>query len=269
MSFQLVDRITSFRPGSSAIGQFEPPPFAGVLPLGLLVEAVGQLAGWVAMKKLNFAERPVAASAGRVVVRPGPQPEGPLDLEVEITAIRHQALSYRGNVTIEGEPVLSLEKAIGPLLPMKFFDDDERVRRIFETLRHDGLPARPLASPEDYSPAITILESDANTGFEARLKIPDASAVYADHFPRKPLFPATILLGAQIEQARVLFPRSDGSLRAVEEVRGVKVRSFSSPGEELVLRGKLVASDNDGCRVRLETWCKDTRVSTVTAWFGN
>lgn len=221
------------------------------------------------MKKLDFAQRPVAASAGRVIVNPTRQLEGSLDLEVEITAMRHQALSYRGSVTSCGEPVLSLEKAIGPLLPMEIFDDHERVRRAFETLRHGGLPVRALASPDDYSPQITILESDPCAGFEARLEIPEASAIYADHFPRKPLFPATLLLGAQIEQARLLFPRSDGSLRTVEEVRGVKVRSFSSPGEELILRGRVVDPDASGCRVRLETWRDKTRVSAVTAWLGD
>jgi 3-hydroxymyristoyl/3-hydroxydecanoyl-(acyl carrier protein) dehydratase len=269
MSFQLVDRINSFRPGAGAIGQFTPPPLEEELPLGLLVEAVGQLAGWVAMKKLDFAERPVAASAGRVVVQPTPQREGPLDLEVEITSMRHHALSYRGSVTVGGEPVLSLEKAIGPLLPMELFDDRERVRRIFETLRLGGLPARPLASPEDYNPAITVIESDPSRGFEARLRIPEASAVYADHFPRKPIYPATLLLDAQIEQARALLPRTDGSLREVEEVRGVKVRAFSRPGEELILRGRIIDPDANGCRIRLETWNHEARVSTVTAWLGD
>jgi len=262
MSFQLVDRITSFQPGSGARGEFEPPPLEGHVPLGVLVEAIGQLASWVAMKKLDFEFRPVAASAGRVGVNGSLPDEGCFELAVEITGIRHNVLSYRGEASLAGKPLLALDRALGPLLPMERFDDRDRVRAVFTTLRSEGLPVRPLPSPIDYSPAIEMVRSTAGREFTAQLTLPEASAIYADHFPRQPVYPATLLLDAQIQQAATFFRAQGEQPLSVNEVTGVKVRAFSGPAEELSLHGTLLDDDRPGRSIRLETRNRNQRVST-------
>ena len=263
MSFQLVDRITSFRPGAGAIGQFEPPPMEGALPLGLLVEAIGQLAGWVAMQKSSFALRPVAAAAGLVTVHALSEAGGPVDLEVETTGFRHGAVSYQGLATVGGEPVLNLERAVGPLLPMEEFDDAARMQELFRQVRGDGLPARPLVSPDDYRPTIALSEH-LDDRIRASLHLPEASAIYADHFPRRPLYPATLMLGAQIDETVARFTRDDGTPRQVREVRGVKVRAFSGPGEKLRLEVDRESEKDDGLAwFRATTWKDDARVASM------
>ena len=54
MSFQLIDQILSIRPGEQATGVLQPGAGAETLPLGLLVEAVGQLASWATIPELEF-----------------------------------------------------------------------------------------------------------------------------------------------------------------------------------------------------------------------
>lgn len=233
------------------------------LSLGLLVEAVGQLAGWVAMHKLSFEQRPVAASAGRVEVHSTASSGGPVDLEVEITSFRHGAISYRGIATVSGEPVLSLERAVGPLLPMAEFDDAARMKDILGQLRRRGLPARPLVSAEDYRPEIRI-EDHTDASLSAVLEVPEASAIYVDHFPRRPLYPATLLLDSQILEIQSRFLRPDGTRRAVREVRAVKVRSFSGPGETLHFDANREERGESGpLWFRAETHKDDARVSSM------
>ena len=222
-----------------------------------------QLAGWVAMHKSSFEQRPVAASAGRVLVHSLPSANGPVDLEVEISSFRHGAVSYRGLATVAGEPVITLERAVGPLLPMEEFDDSVRMRDLFDQVRKHGLPARPLVSADDYRPAIE-LENHLEDQLRATLRVPQASAIYADHFPRRPLYPATLLLGSQIDETVARFARADGSLRKICEVRAVKVRSFCGPGEQLRLEiGREESKDDGLIWFGVATWKDDARVSSM------
>ena len=264
MSFQLVDQILSVQPGAHARGVFQPRSPDGDLALGLIVEAIGQLAAWATMPTLGFDHRPVAASAGLVEVLRAPSPGTPIDLEVEISATRRQAISYQGTASCHGETCISLQRAIGPLLPMEEFDDKSRVRDLFNALCGDGLPPVPTVKPTDYQPVAEIGPVDSAKGFSGSLQLPTDSAIYADHFPRQPVFPATLLLQVQFDQARKAYARPDGSLPDIRKVSGVKIRAFSGPGERLSFRAIEQARDDHKCQLRLESWREETRVSAAT-----
>ncbi len=62
-AFSFVDRITEFAPGAHARGWYAVPREIAEFPSCLVAEAVGQLAAWVAMDKLAYRGRPVAALA--------------------------------------------------------------------------------------------------------------------------------------------------------------------------------------------------------------
>ena len=203
MSFQLVDQITSIEAGVHARGLYRVRSAAGTtprpLPVGLLVEAVGQLASWAAMPQLDFEFRPVAASAGLVeVFHPAPI-DAPIEIEVTITSIRHQAISYQGKASSNGKNCITLQRAIGPLLPIAEFDDKVRIKSIFEMLCDTGIPPRSSVAPADYEPVVTRGAVEPAVGFTCSLRLPQESPIYADHFPRQPVFPASLLLQTQID----------------------------------------------------------------------
>ena len=266
MSFQLIDQILSIRPGEQATGVLQPAGGAETLPLGLLVEAVGQLASWATIPELAFEHRPVAASAGLVEALRVPVPGAPLEIEVTITAIRRQAISYHGIASSEGTPCLSLQRAIGPLLPMEEFDDKERVKQLFEELCDGGIPPRPTHQPEDNQPNIQLEHDESGKGLAGSFRLPEKSVIYSDHFPRHPVFPATLLLQAQIDATRQAYARPDGSLPEIRELRGVKIRAFSGPGEQLSFRAIEQKADKSELQFRLESNRDETRVSAATLY---
>ncbi len=266
MSFQLIDQILSIRPGEQATGVLQPGAGAEALPLGLLVEAVGQLASWATIPELEFDHRPVAASAGLVEVLRVPAPGAPLEIQVTITAIRRQAISYHGIASSEGTPCLSLQRAIGPLLPMEEFDDKNRVKRLFEELCADGIAPRRAIEPADYQPTILLEPGESGKGLAGSFRLPEESIIYGDHFPRQPVFPATLLLQTQIDATRKAYARPDGSLPEIRELRGVKIRAFSGPGEQLSFRAIEQKADESELQFRLESNREETRVSAATLY---
>jgi 3-hydroxymyristoyl/3-hydroxydecanoyl-(acyl carrier protein) dehydratase len=82
----------------------------------------------------------------------------------------------------------------------------------------------------------------------ARMTIPARAPFLADHFPRRPVLPATLLSEAQvrlaIELAARVTNRAPSSLR-LRCLRHFKVRAFSGPGQVLVL-GARVHEVSDG-----------------------
>jgi hypothetical protein len=60
MGFLFIDEINAIDAGR-AEGRLRRPEGAPPLPPWLVIEAVGQLAAWIAMQRTDFSKRPVAA----------------------------------------------------------------------------------------------------------------------------------------------------------------------------------------------------------------
>jgi 3-hydroxymyristoyl/3-hydroxydecanoyl-(acyl carrier protein) dehydratase len=268
MSFSLVDRICAFETGRSARGQVELPDDPVAFPPCLLVEAVGQLAAWVAIHASGFASRPVAAMAGEVVVLGAAAPGVRVDLEIEITNSKRSAVGYRGRASQAGVPLITLERAVGVLLPMHELDDPERVRDELERLRGDGFGLRNRPSPADLRPRRTLLDRSAGR-LCAEIHAPEDTSIYADHFPRRPVYPATLLLDAQIALAAELLTDGAAVPPQLARVRNVKVRSFTPPGGRLQVVAENVEADPDEAPARavvsLTATAEGERVSSATA----
>jgi 3-hydroxymyristoyl/3-hydroxydecanoyl-(acyl carrier protein) dehydratase len=252
-AFSFVDRITRCT-DRHIEGEYTVPAGASRFPASLMAEAVGQLAAWSAMAELDFAWRPVAGLAGATVYHRIVEPGQTLQLEADIARCDAEAVAYGGRAYIDGECALELVDCVGPMLPMTDFDEPEAVRADFETLRTQGVPAGRFKGVP--APRIETVEHVAGRRMTGRLHVPqlDEASYFADHFPRRPVYPGTLLLdaiaGLAVQVAGEAMPASAGMLMP-RRVSNVKIRSFTLPGTTLDLDIELQESDGEQARLKV------------------
>ena len=252
-SFSFVDRITH-REGGRVEGHYTVP--LGVhFPASLMAEAVGQLAAWSAMGTLDFAQRPVAGLAGAVHYHQLPRPGCTLQLQADIERCDAGAVAYSGKVLIEGRLALELVDSLGPMLPMDEFDAPDAVRADFHTLLGAGAaPGRFGGVP---APDLRDVQVQPGERLNAMLQVPDVAAApyFADHFPRRAVFPGTLLMDALATLAAQLAqhgaPLAHAGTLVTTKVSQVKVRSFTAPGARLELEVVLQDADAAGARLKV------------------
>ena len=237
-AFSFVDRITALEPGVRARGEFAVPRDVPTFPSCLVAEAVGQLAAWVAMAHVGFRGRPVAALANETRFHRDVVPGETLLLGVEIESCDDEAVAYAGWAKCGDDLVIELADCLGPMLPVEEFDSPAALARRFALLRGAGAaPGRfrgvalPALVPGDHVPGESLT---------ATLHVPASAPFFADHFPRRAVFPATLLLDAQIRLGLQLArddadERSAGSEPSPVRMTHVKMRSFIPPGDVLTL----------------------------------
>jgi 3-hydroxymyristoyl/3-hydroxydecanoyl-(acyl carrier protein) dehydratase len=264
-AFSFVDRITEFTPGVRARGQFAVPAGLAAFPSCLVAEAVGQLAAWVAMAHVGFRGRPVAALANETRFHGEVGAGAVLELAVEIDSCDDEAVAYAGRATSGGTPAIELVDCLGPMLPVTEFDAPEALVARFELLRGPGAPPgrfRGVPVPEVVRGARVPGESLA-----AVLHVPATAPFFADHFPRRAVFPATLLLDAQIRLALELAAEAPdlpaGSRPAPVRMTHVKMRAFIPPGEVLTLEAQRASSGGGAGRIMLSARAQDRTVATA------
>lgn len=273
MAFLLVDSISAIEPGKSARGSFAVPAGAASLPICLVAEAVGQLAAWAAMAECGFARRPVAGLADEVSVLSTPGPGDVVALAAGIESIDGDAVAYNGFASAGSRAILGLRGCVGPMLPMEQFDDPAAVAARLEALRRSGSRTAPAAAqpgfagiPADLCPLVRYPSGDLRT-LRAEMHVARASALYADHFPRQPVLPGTLLLDAQIRLALELASaRFDAAVRpsiAPVRIREVKLRSFIRPGQVVQLEARLESAEHNSARVALSARCDGRRIASA------
>jgi len=264
-SFSFVDRITR-RDGGRVEGHYTVP--LGVhFPGSLMSEAVGQLAAWSSMGSLDFAFRPVAGLASAVHYHQIPKPGTTLQLQADIERCDAEAVAYSGKAFIDGQLALELVDSVGPMLPMDEFDQPEAVRADFHTLLGGGTaPGRFGGVP---LPELHDRQVEPGERLGATLWVPEADAApyFADHFPRRPVFPGTLLMDA-LATLSVQLVQQSGPLAGIGElvtrkVTQVKIRSFTAPGARLQL--EVVLQDADAQRARLKVMARSEDKTIATA----
>jgi 3-hydroxymyristoyl/3-hydroxydecanoyl-(acyl carrier protein) dehydratase len=242
-------------------------PLGVHFPASLMAEAVGQLAAWAGMAQLGFEHRPVAGLANTVNYHQLPQPGSTLQLQADIERCDAEAVAYSGKVFIDGRLALELVDSVGPMLPMEEFDSPEAVRADFHTLLGAGAaPGRfggvPL--PELHDPQVTPGER-----LGATLQVPEFADTpyFTDHFPRRPVFPGTLLMDAlaslSVQLAQQSGPLAGTSDLVTRKVTQVKIRSFTAPGARLQL--EVVLQDADAQRARLKATARSEDKTIATA----
>ena len=240
-AFSFVDRILAHDPAATVRGRYAIPARATRFPASLAAEAVGQLAAWAAMNALDFRVRPVAGLAGETRFGVPFGPGDTLDLEVTMESATDADVAYHGRALVRGAVALTLDHALGPMLPASEFDDPDAMRADFRTLATQGAPADRFGGVD--APRVEIHESGGGR-LRATLAIPADAPYFADHFPRKAVFPATILM----DTIGTLAAAAAGVGARVAGMQDVKVRQFMPPGETLAIAVDL---DDDGSTGRV------------------
>ncbi len=236
-AFSFVDRITEFEAGKRARGEFAVPRDIPAFPSCLVAEAVGQLAAWVAMAKVSFRVRPVAALANETRFHGEVRPGDRLELGVEIEHCDDEAVAYAGWARVGSTLVIELQDCLGPMLPVEDFDAPAALAERFELLRGAGVA--PGRFHGVVAPRIVPGDSVAGESVSATLHVPLSAPFFGDHFPRRPVFPATLLLDAQIGLAMRLTAPGTKPVRMTH----VKMRSFIAPGDALQIEAKRAPAD--------------------------
>jgi len=266
-AFSFVDRITPLQPGTRARGHFQVPAAAAGFPPSLVAEAIGQLAAWVSMDRLDYRLRPVAGIASEALFQREVQPGQTLDLEVEIESCSETDVAYGGRALVDGEVAVQLMHCLGPMLPMEEFDHPDDVRARFELLCGPGAPAGRFSGVPDFE--VLPLEHDPGEQFKALLRVPESAPFFGDHFPRRPVLPATLLLNTQLATALKLGGESHHweqvAVLAARRMLDVKMRAFISPGQELEIRIALAPPKQGVATARLTTYLDGRRVSHARA----
>ncbi|MGD9762753.1 MAG: hypothetical protein AB7V27_03450 [Candidatus Binatia bacterium] len=262
MGFLFVDRITALD-DESASGELEVPPGWG-LPAWLVIEAVGQLAGWIAIARSEFRSRPVAALVGDVrvgVLEPSACAATRVALRARIERFDGRAILYSGMAACGDATLAVVLRCVGPLLPVDVFDDPEALRARLAALRAGGVRAVSAAVPAPELSDITRGER----GVSAVLHVPQTAEFFRDHFPRRAVFPASLLADAQNRIARLIASEAlgvdVGRVRPAA-VRDFKIRAFSEPGQTLELHAELVEAQEAVASVKMSASTEGSRTAT-------
>lgn len=269
-AFSFVDKITSRDSSGEVAGTFLIPQHALHFPQALVAEALGQLAAWHSMATLDFQFRPVAALAGETLYNSQPQPGDILELHVGVESCDQDSVSYCGTASRAGQPVLTLNNCSGAMLPQQDFDDPLQVAEDFATLITTGAQPARMAIVPQVLPKPPTLQPDGR--ITSALQVPLEADFFGDHFPRKPVFPATLLMHALTSMLLqgltanpALAPTQAIGLRAV---RRVKVRSWIHPGDRVRLQAEGYDPNDPFSRVQLTALVNDRLVASAVAAMG-
>ncbi len=264
-AYSFVDRITELDPGRGARGQFAVP--ADIAPFSpcLVAEAVGQLAAWVAMSHIAFRGRPVAALANETLLGSDVAPGSLLELAVAIEDCDDDAVAYKGWADVAGKRVITLNDCLGPMLPVEDFDSPEALLQRFRLLCGEG--AAPGAFRGVPSPRVDFSDVEPGKSIAATLHVPETAPFFADHFPRRAVFPATLLLDAEMRLAGKL--AADAALQhpgmrlVPVRLTHVKMRAFIAPGDTLEIVAEMAPRANGAAKILLTTAAGGKTVATA------
>jgi 3-hydroxymyristoyl/3-hydroxydecanoyl-(acyl carrier protein) dehydratase len=242
-AFSFVDRITKIEGVTRVSGLYTIPPTVSLFPVSLVAEAIGQLAAWVAMSSVKFTHRPVAALAGDTRMHRMPKPGDMLELIVEIESCDADSIQYKGCALVDGQLVLELQDTLGSMLDIHAFDAPAALAADFEVLKTVG--RAPGAFSGVPQPVLHDIPTDRANRLQATLAVPEHAAFFEDHFPSRPVYPATLLLYAQQQLAQRLAEVQARCSVRVCRITNVKVRAFTAPGASLVLSAELATPSED------------------------
>jgi 3-hydroxymyristoyl/3-hydroxydecanoyl-(acyl carrier protein) dehydratase len=253
-AFSFVDRITSVHDGRRIRGRYAIPFGLRDFPLALVGEAIGQLAAWAAMAAVDFGQRPVAGLAGSTELVQQPQPGQVLELTADLESVDAECVAYNGMARVDGTPVIRLKDCVGPMVPLADFDDPQALRARFEELCGDGAGSGSFPG----LPQLPFERTGGNAGrwVSASFQVPAEAPLFADHFPRRPVFPGSLLMHLNLQLARVLANEMPPPARGrwmPATIQDMKLRSFIPPGASLQLEARLKQHAHESVSLNLET----------------
>jgi 3-hydroxymyristoyl/3-hydroxydecanoyl-(acyl carrier protein) dehydratase len=264
-AFTFCDRITEHVPATRARATFAVPAALGQFSSCLVAEATGQLAAWVSMAHIGFSGRPVAALAREVRIHGDVRPGDSVSLEVDIGSCDAEAVFYQGRARVAGRVAVELVDCLGPMLPQDDYDSADDLARQFALLCGPGAAPGRFHGVGDHAMETETAGADSRV---ARLHVPVDAPYFCDHFPRRAVFPATLLLDHAIRVATALVDVDPAQPRRVARVQNVKMRDFIAPGEDVLLHVARIAPRNaDDARVKLTATIGERTMATAQIGF--
>jgi 3-hydroxymyristoyl/3-hydroxydecanoyl-(acyl carrier protein) dehydratase len=255
VAFSFVDQIQVIQPGVRLRGTYAIPAAIPSFPAALVAEAIGQLAAMAAMAATDFKRRPVAGLAGSIEFLAPAQPGQVLELAAELESVDTEAVAYAGTAQANGLPVIRLQQCVGPMMPLEEFDDPRALSERFALLQGPG--ARPGAFGGVGSFPLDHTGGEAGQWLGAKLQVPTTAPFFADHFPRRPVFPGTLLMNANVELAAMLAaqwpPPAAGGDWTPRGLSDVKLRTFTPPGEMLEIEARVNQLSTNAATVNVTT----------------
>lgn len=258
MSFLFVDRIIEFIPGKSCRGVKQVTYDDKYLFLdennqlcfnsAMIGETLGQLAAWNVMFNCDFKMRPVAGVVESARLIRNVKVGETLLLEANIDSIDDDAVQYNATAFVNNEEVFRITRAIGPMLPMNKFIDEDLIKKQFDQIYRSGEFIQTNEHNSDYTinkSAINptyyplsydrTIEHDPGIRIVGCKKISKQAPYFSDHFPNKPVLPLTVLLECKINLAYEFIKRSGiVNKYKLKELRKIKMNDFVLPGDEVV-----------------------------------
>jgi len=262
--FHFVDQILELDPGHHSLGvkhvttgdAFVRATGGGgsVLLSCIIGEALGQLGAWNVMAANDFAMRPVAGVVGRVAITGEAKVGDTVLLDTTIDSVTDDAVFYHAAASVDGETVLKLEDTLGPMLPIEQFNDPDELRNRFARIFTPDAPAElPLSGGEAVSPFDASFDEvlSFEPGKEASVvrTLSGDETFLADHFPRKPVLPLSLLLESLLQLGQNLLDDGD-TLYVPRGARKVKMNRFVEPGSSLVAKVHVVGRDRENALLR-------------------
>ncbi|MDF1678098.1 MAG: hydroxymyristoyl-ACP dehydratase [Legionellaceae bacterium] len=267
MHFLFVDRITQLELGSTTLGIKHVTPDDYYLVKdetgrrcfvpALVGETVGQLAAWNVMASCDFTKRPVAGIAEFARLHRPVYVGETLLLASELNKLDDTVVQYEAEARVGEEVVFELS-ALGPLLPMDDFIEQDEVRTQFDALNRPGdlhtscLASTPLDEACDMpqlAEALVhfdrIVEHEKGVSITAEKSVTKAAPYFRDHFPKKPVLPMTILLECIMNLGRQFTDAANfGGPYVVQEMRRIKMNDFVLPGDILTTNLSIKSHEN-------------------------
>ena len=233
-------------------------------PLALVGEAIGQLAAWAAMEAGEFGQRPVAGLAGSIELLGEPRAGQVLDLAANLEHVDAESVEYTGTAHVDDTLVIRFVDCVGPMVQLPEFDDRQKVRLRFEELSRIGAVAGGFPG----LPELTLERTGGEAGdwVCASFQVPTEAAFFADHFPRRPVFPGSLLMHMNLQLAAVLateIPPPAKGRWVPGIIRDMKLRTFIPPGTILRLEAKLKQHSPDRASLAFETRAADGVIATA------
>jgi 3-hydroxymyristoyl/3-hydroxydecanoyl-(acyl carrier protein) dehydratase len=241
-AFSFVDQVTLVEPGARVRGRYAIPSGINAFPPSLAAEAVGQLAAWGAMAAIDFTHRPLAGIAGEVELLAPLRPGHRLDLAANLESVDSDSVVYSGEGHVDGTPVIRLTDCVGPMVPLDEYDDPAAVRSRFSLICDSGACTGAF---EGIPPlALERTAGDVGRSIQAELVVPESASFFADHFPRRAVFPGTLLVHTNLDLAHRLVAELPGTQHGtawtIRKIAGVKLRAFIPPGAGLHLEARVM-----------------------------
>ena len=253
MRFLFVDRITASEPRNFVEGikhitwddlylcpddkgnYYFAPSFVG--------ESLGQLAAWNVMQAYGFKLRPVAGVVASAKLHRHAYVGDTLRLKSTIEHLDESAVQYSSQAYIGDTLAFEVNGALGPMLPMYQFINEDEVRQQFHeiyrptdtplAIKH---PLTGLSSITAVSPVHlqfdAVLDGVPGQSMHAVKLVSRMAPYFPDHFPLKPVLPMTVLLECQLNLAKQFMAHFEGGHDfQVTELRRIKMSDFIQPGD--------------------------------------